>query len=128
MRSERACRRFLQRATMSDMDVEQTIEFLLGQQVRFDTQMGALNEKFAEKMAELSDKMESMVDYQIGMDERHDREIADIRSALRQAVRLSVEEQRRERVRCQALDAKVDKVATSVQAFIEAIKKDRNGH
>jgi len=68
------------------MDVEKTIEFLLGQRVRFDAQM-----------VELTGKMDLMVDRQIGMDERHDREIGDIRSALRQAVRLSVEEQRRER-------------------------------
>ncbi|HXB71025.1 MAG TPA: hypothetical protein VNY05_22510 [Candidatus Acidoferrales bacterium] len=99
------------------MDVQSTIEFLFGQQARFDAQM-----------AELTEKMDLMVDHQIGMDERHDREIADIRSALRQAVRLSVEEQRRERARRQALDTKVDKVATSLQGLIDAMKNDRNGH
>jgi hypothetical protein len=99
------------------VDVESTIEFLLGQQARFDSQM-----------AELTEKMDLMVDHQIGMDERHDREIADIRAALRQTVRLSVEEQRRERARRQALDTKVDKVATSLQGLIDAMKKDRNGH
>ena len=62
------------------------------------------------------------------MDERHDTEMADIRSALRQAVRLCVEEQRRERVRRQALDAKVDNVATSLKELIDAMKKDRNGN
>jgi hypothetical protein len=62
------------------------------------------------------------------MDERHDREMTDIRSALRQAVRLCVEEQRRERVRRQALDAKVDNVATSLKELIDAMKKDRNGN
>jgi len=65
------------------VDVEKTIEFLLGQQARFDAQM-----------VELTEKIDLMVDRQIGMDERHDREIGDIRSALRQALRLSVEEQR----------------------------------
>jgi hypothetical protein len=99
------------------MDVEKTIEFLLEHQARFEV-----------RMAELTDKMDLMVDQQIGMEERHDREMAEIRASLRQAVRLSVEEQRRERVRRQALDTKVDKVATSLHELIEAMKKDRNGH
>jgi hypothetical protein len=117
------------------MDVEKTIEFLLEHQARFDArfdaQMDNLNAQMSGltgKMADLTDKMDSMVDQQIGMEERHDREIADIRSALRQAVRLSIEEQRRERVRRQALDTKVDSLATSLQGLIDAMKKSLNGH
>lgn len=93
--------------------------------------MAVLTDKMGEltlKMGELTLKMDSMVDQQIGMEERHDREVGDIRSALRQAVRLSIEEQRRERVRRQALDTKVDSLATSLHGLIDAMKKSLNGH
>ena len=78
------------------MDVEKTIGFLLGQQARFDAQMGLLTEK-----------MDYAADRALAMDERHDREMADLRDSLRRAVRLSTEEHRRERVRRQALDEKM---------------------
>ena len=44
---------------------------------------------------------------------RHDREIAEIRATLRRAIRLSVEEQRRERVRRQELDGKITQLASA---------------
>src|SRR5712692_8833126 len=99
------------------MDVEKTIEFLLEHQARFEV-----------RMAELTDKMVALIDRGLDSEERHDREITEIRGELRRAIRAGIEEQRRERVRRQALDAKVDNVATSLKELIDAMKKDRNGH
>jgi hypothetical protein len=105
------------------MDVEKTIEFLLEHQARFEV-----------RMAKLTDKMDAMLDHQIGMEERHDREMADIRAVsaesraeLRRGIRSSIEEQRRERVRRNTLDLKLDKLATSLQALVDAMKQERNG-
>jgi hypothetical protein len=106
------------KSILMDMDVQKTMEFLLEQQARFDAQMGLLTVKMdeaAERAAE--------------MDERHDREMADLRGSLselrgslRQAVRLSVEEQRRERVRRQALDEKMTQLASSQLATDERLR------
>jgi hypothetical protein len=118
------------------MDVEKTMEFLLAQQARFDAQM-----------SELTEKMNLLVDQHIGMEERHDREeerhdreIADIRAVaastrveLRRGIRLSVEEQRRERVRRQALDDGITKLAAAqviteekLQKLIDSLRRNGN--
>jgi hypothetical protein len=81
-----------------------------------------------------------LVDQQIGMEERHDREIADIRAVaastrleLRCGIRLSVEEQRRECVRRQALDDGITKLAAAqvvteekLQKLIDSLRKNGN--
>lgn len=89
-----------------DMDLQKTMDFIVEQQANFHVQM-----------SELTEKMNLWVDQSIGMEERHDHEIAEIRAIeastrmeLRRAIRASVEEQRRERVRRQAID---DKLAAS---------------
>ncbi|MBV8906164.1 MAG: hypothetical protein JOZ22_21200 [Acidobacteriia bacterium] len=77
------------------MDIEGTMEFIL--------QCHASTEAILERMAATA--------------ERHEKDIAVINATLRRAIRLSVEEQRRERVRRQQLDAefqdKVDKLASA---------------
>src|SRR5215475_10350463 len=126
------------------MDVEKTIEFLLEHQARFEVRMAELTAKMAETSAKMddwserfNDRMDSMLEYHIGVEERHDREMAEIRAAsaemraeLRRAVRASIEEHRRERVRRKTLDAKMDakldKLAASVQQLTDNWNK-RNG-
>ena len=74
------------------MDVEQTMEFILQCQASTEATLG--------KMAE-----------------RHEKDMAAINASLRRAIRLSVEEERRERVRRQQLEAefqdKMDKLASA---------------
>jgi hypothetical protein len=115
------------------MDVEKTIEFLLEHQARFEVRMAELTAKMAESSAKMdewserfNERMDSMLEYHIGVEERHDREMATIRSELNRAVRASIEEHRRERVRRKALDAKLDKLAASVQQLTDNWNK-RNG-
>ena len=109
-----------------DMDVEKTIELLLEQQARLDA-------RFDAQMSQLTEKMGEAADRAAEMDERHDREMADIRGSLselrgslRQAVRLSVEEQRRERVRRQDLAAAQLATEARLQKLIDLLSK-KNG-
>ena len=115
-----------------NMDVERTIEFILGQQARLDAQMAA-------KMAELTEKMdeqaERAAERAAEMDERHEKEMSDVRAVLagigyelRRGIRSSIEEHRRERVRRKSLDMKFDQLAVSVQALVDAMKNGRNGN
>ena len=94
------------KAILMDMDMQKTMDFIVEQQANFHVQM-----------SEITEKLNLWIDQSIGMEERHDREIADIRAIeastrmeVRRAIRAGVEEQRRERVRRQALD---DKLAAS---------------
>lgn len=95
------------------MDVQQTIEFLLEHQAALEVLM----EELAGRSAE--------------MDERHDRLSLELRNDFRRAVRMSIEEQRRERARRADLDGKITQLAAAqvvteekLQALIDAL---RNG-
>jgi len=73
--------------------------------------------------------------------EIHDREIGEIRTQLRRAIRLGVKEARNERVRRQALDEKITQLAASqllteeklqglygkMDAFIDSMRRGGNG-
>jgi hypothetical protein len=70
--------------------------------------------------------------------QRHDREMGEIRAQLRRAVRLSVEEARRERVRRQQGDERLDGCITrlaaaqletehKLQSLIETLRPGGNG-
>jgi len=74
----------------------------------------------------------------VAAEERHDREMGEIRAGLRRAVRLSVEEARRERVRRQEgderLDGHITKLAAAqletehkLQSLIDALRPGGNG-
>ena len=91
------------------MDIEKTMEFLLGQQARFDAPMFQLADRAAE------------------IEERHDREMAEIRSALSRAVRAGIEEQRRERVRRNELDGKITQLAAAQVVTEEKLQKLLDG-
>jgi NAD-specific glutamate dehydrogenase len=76
------------------VDIERAIEFMLEQGAKADA-----------RLAELSAN--------VG---RHDKEMAQIRNILRRAIRASVEEQRRERVRRQQMEARLDEKITQLAA------------
>jgi hypothetical protein len=81
------------------VDIERTMEFIL--------ERAAATEALLQEIAEQQKESEKRHD-------RHDREMAEIRATLRRAIRLSVEEQRRERVRRQELEARFDDKITQL--------------
>ena len=96
------------------MDVEKTIEFILSQQAKNEARLGA-------------------------MDERHDREMHQIREQLRRAVRLAVQDARTERKRRQEMAEQWDQTITrlsaaqlvteeKLQGLIQAMRRSDNGH
>jgi hypothetical protein len=118
-----------------NVDVEKTIELLLEHHARFDTQLSQLTGKMAELTENMDERDDRAAERAAEMDERHDKEMSDVRAVLagigyelRRGIRSSIEEHRRERVRRKAQDMKIDQLAVSVQALVDAMKKDRNGN
>ena len=118
-----------------NMDVERTIEFLLGQQARFDVQLSQLTEKMDKLTDKMDEQAERAAERTAEMDERHEKEMSDVRAVLagigyelRRGIRLSIEEHRRERLRRKSTDTKIDQLAVSVQALVDAMKNGRNGN
>jgi hypothetical protein len=96
------------------LDVDKTIEFILSQQARNEARVGA-------------------------MDERHGREMQQIREELRRAVRLAVQDARHERKRRQEMaeqwDQKITQLSAAqlvteekLQGLIETMRRSNNGH
>jgi CRISPR/Cas system-associated exonuclease Cas4 (RecB family) len=96
------------------VDVEKTIEFILTQQARNEARVGA-------------------------MEERHNREMQQIRDELRRGVRLAVQDARHERKRRQEMaehwDQKITQLSAAqlvteekLQGLIEAMRQSKNGH
>jgi hypothetical protein len=100
------------------MDLERAMEFLLEQQAasqaRFDARMTQIDAKMHERA------------------ERADKEIEQIRSELRRAVRLSVQEARAERKRRREGDEKLAAshaaLEASMKAYFDSLKRGQNGH
>src|SRR5438874_1054225 len=82
------------------MDVEKTIEFLLEQQARFDARM----ELLLEQQARFDGRIESLS----GIVTEMAGGITNGQHQLRRAIKLGVEEARRERAQRRALEQKVD--------------------
>jgi len=117
------------------MDLERAIEFLLEQQAasqaRFDAQQARMEERAQEQQARFDAQMTSVTTKQDRVSELQ----AKTEATLRRAIRLSVEEHRRERVRRQALADEMQnlaraqtKTADTLRAFIDSLKQPRNGH
>ena len=96
------------------MDVEKTIEFILAQQARNEAHLGA-------------------------MDERHDREMHQIREERRRAVRRAVQDARNEQKRrhemAEQWDQKITQLSAAqlvteekLQGLIETMRRSNNGH
>ena len=78
------------------MDIQKAMEFILEQEAKLNVQMQALTEK-----------MDRLTERTVEVDERHDREMADVRAELRRTVRLTVQERRNQRARRQELNQKI---------------------
>src|SRR5262249_15558083 len=84
------------------MDVQKTMEFILEQQSHFSANIEVLTERLnsvTEKLDTLAERQLQAEERQTQAEERHERDMFAIRAELRRGVRLSIEEQRRERVR-----------------------------
>jgi predicted nuclease with TOPRIM domain len=121
------------------MDLERAIEFLLDQQAasqaRFDAQQARMEERAQEQQARFDAQMTSVTAKQDRVSELQ----AKTEATLRRAIRLSVEEHRRERVRRQkgdeVLSQKLAELSTetaltqhAVREFINSLKQPHNGH
>jgi hypothetical protein len=80
------------------MDIERTMQFIV------------------EQRAATAAKLDALADRQAEAEKRQDRDIARINGILRRAIRLSGEEQRRERVRRQQMAAEFDDKITKLAA------------
>jgi hypothetical protein len=107
------------------MDVEKTIEFLLGQQARFDAQLARTAEEARQSRVEFDERLKRH-------EETHNREMGQIRAELRRGVRLAVEEARAERKRrkeeAERLAAAQALTEQKLQQLIDSLKQPRNGH
>lgn len=103
------------------MDVERTIEFLLEQQAAQQARSDA-------RMTRIEESIGKLTESQL----RADNDIRQLRSELRRAVRLSVQEARAERRSRKEADERLaagqEALQNSLQAFIDSIKQPRNGH
>jgi hypothetical protein len=82
-----------------------------------------------ERLERIERNIEELALRQIEASEQHDREMGEIRKEFGRAVRLSVEEARRERVRRREMasefDDKITKIAELLKAFLQ---RGGNGH
>src|SRR5689334_2539169 len=94
------------------MDLERAMEFLLEQQAvqqaRFDAQMAVVSAN----LAEVSEKQKE-----------NDTQIARTNATLSRAIRLSVEEHRRERVRRREMQARADERTAALEANMADLAK-----
>jgi DNA-binding FrmR family transcriptional regulator len=88
------------------MDIEKAMEFSLEHSAATEVRL----EKLAGRVTELTGRLTELT----GNVERHDKQIAATNATLRRAIRLSVEEHRRERVRQQEMDARFDEKITQL--------------
>jgi hypothetical protein len=128
------------------MDLERAMEFLLEQQAAFQARFDAR----AEEQQARADAQQARFDAQMASITAKQDRVSDLQgkteAALRRAIRLSVVEHRRERVRRREADLKLaeadatlsQKIAEltteqaltqrSLRAFIDSLKQPRNGH
>jgi hypothetical protein len=128
------------------MDLERAMEVLLEQQAAFQARFDAR----AEEQQARADAQQARFDAQMASITAKQDRVSDLQgkteAALRRAIRLSVVEHRRERVRRREADLKLaeadatlsQKIAEltteqaltqrSLRAFIDSLKQPRNGH
>ena len=103
------------------------MELILEQQASFNVRM----EQLAETVHQIGGKLEELAEHQLNAEERHDRETTDLRAELRRAIRMSIEEHRRERVRRRELDQGLTRAQEvteqKLQRLIDSLNQPRNG-
>jgi hypothetical protein len=125
------------------MDIERTMQFIVENLAAVSARL----EKMAARQNDMDEHRKRMDERQseleaeftkrtLATEERHDKEIGEIRAELRRAIRYSVEEHRRERVRRHALEDEmrqrhlehedgIKELRTSMQKWLE---RGGNGH
>jgi hypothetical protein len=98
-----------------EMDLRKTMESIVIRQDRFAERMDQL----AKYRLKLDDQRSAQMErYSI----QHAAEMAGIRAELRRGIRLSIEEIRRDRERRKSLHDNVERIGSSLQELIEALK------
>ena len=92
-------------------------------------------ERLDEKLETIAERQLQVEERQLKSEERHDKEMSQIRAELRRGIRLSIEEQRRERVRRKQLEKELLALRTAqaqtdqqLKAFIASLQKPANGN
>jgi chromosome segregation ATPase len=117
------------------MDIERTMQFIVENLAAATARLEKMTERQKE-MDERQSELEAEYTKRItAAEERHDREMASIRAELRRGIRLSVEEQRRERVRRKELEARqaehekeLNEFRKSFQNWLDWMRRGGNGH
>jgi hypothetical protein len=110
------------------MDLERAMDFLLEQQAASQARADAQQARFDAQMTTVTTKLDQVADQQTKTE-----------AALRRAIRLSVIEHRRERVRRREADATLNQrmaelsaesalTQRSLRAFMDSLKQPHNGH
>jgi hypothetical protein len=121
------------------MDLERAMEFLLEQQAAFQARFDAR----AEEQQARADAQQARFDAQMAAITAKQDRVSDLQgkteAALRRAIRLSVVEHRRERVRRREADETLNQkmaelsaesalTQRSLRAFMDSLKQPHNGH
>jgi hypothetical protein len=122
------------------MDIERTMQFIVEQVAALAAREEKWREEAEERWKRIDEHRKRMDERQseleaeyteriLAAEERHDKEMGEIRAELRRAIRFSVEEHRRERVRRHELEAEMkagmDELRKSLQRFLD---RSGNGH
>ena len=117
------------------MDVEKTIEFILEHEASFTVKMERVGErldKLTERVDKLTGKVDQLAEMQANAEQRFERQTLQIRAEFRRAVRLGVEEFRRERVRRREMDERLTAshllTEQKLQRLIDSLNQPHNGH
>jgi len=105
------------------MDTQRTMDFILENLAAVSTRL----EKMAERQSRLEDRQSELAaeltERLLQSDERHEKHMFEIRDELRRAIRYSVEEHRRERVRRHALEEEMKQRHLEHEEGIKELRK-----
>ena len=111
------------------MDIERTMQFIVEQLAALTAREEKWREEAEERQKRIEERQDQLTEWQLQAEERHDKEMGEIRAELRRAIRFSVEEHKRERVRRHELEADMkagmDELRKSLQRFLD---RSGNGH
>jgi hypothetical protein len=112
------------------MDIERTMQFIVENLAAVTARL----EKMAERQGRVEDRQAELAaefnERMMQSDERHEREISAVRNELRRAIRYSVEEHKRERIRRHEVEDQMKQLAAGQEELRKSMQKwlDRGGN
>ena len=118
------------------MDIERTMQFIVEQMAALTAREERWREEAEERRRGTEDRQSELAaeftERLLQSDERHERDIAAVRDELRRAIRFSVEEHKRERIRRHELEEHMKQLATGQEELRKSMQKwlerGGNGH